>query len=76
MFIFLKTLGNFVSIGDVLEIIALVNCKFYLGTHHQMMLHKSEVVVQCFDRYSAWNSGSKFLEYGDFALNALLNEQA
>ncbi len=57
MFIFLKTLGKFVNVGTVLEIIALVNCKFYLGTHYQMMLHKSEAVVQYFDRYSAWNSG-------------------
>jgi hypothetical protein len=57
MFIFLKTLGNFVNVGGALEVIALVNCKFYLGTHCQMMLHKSEAVVQYFDRYSAWNSG-------------------
>lgn len=50
MFIFLKTLGNFVNVEAALEIIALVNCKFYLGIHCQMMLHKSEAVFQYFDR--------------------------
>ena len=30
MFIFLKTLGNFVGIGDLLEIMVAVNAQFYL----------------------------------------------
>ena len=57
MFIFLKTLGNFVAVGDVLEIMVAVNGQFYLGTHHQTILHKSEAVRQYFDHYSPWNLG-------------------
>lgn len=50
MFIFIKTLGDFVNLGAALEIITLVNYKFYLGTHDQTMLHKSEAGVQYFDQ--------------------------
>ena len=57
MFIFLKTLGNFVNLGDVLEIMVAVNAQFYLGTHHQTILDKSKSVRQYFDQYSSWNSG-------------------
>ena len=51
MFIFLKTLENFVSVGDVLETITVVNAQFYLGTHHQTSLDKSKSFRQYFDKY-------------------------
>ena len=57
MFIFLKTLGNFVNVGTVLEIMVAVNAQFYLGTHHQTILDKSKSFRQYFDQYSAWNLG-------------------
>ncbi len=57
MFIFLKTLEDFVSVGDVLETITVVNAQFYLGTHHQTILDKSKSVRQYFDQYSSWSSG-------------------
>ena len=57
MFIFLKTLGNLVNVGTVLEIMVAVNAQFYLGTHHQTILDKSEAVRQYCDHYSPWNLG-------------------
>ncbi len=57
MFIFLKTLGNCVNVGTVLEIMVAVNAQFYLGAHHQMILDKSKLVRQYFDQYSSCNSG-------------------
>jgi hypothetical protein len=46
MFIFLKTLGNFINVGTVLEIMVVVNAQFYLSIHHQKSIDGKQLGCQ------------------------------